>query len=71
MFESNQHLVLTWARRYEGQVLPLPDLVEAGNRGLRNAVEQYDERHGFTFPTYATWWIHQAITRALAERAGG
>ncbi len=64
---SNLRLVVSVARRYRSSSLPLPDLVQEGAFGLIRAVEKFDHRRGFTFSTYATWWIRQAISRAVAE----
>lgn len=64
---ANLRLVVWQARRYRGTSLPLADLVQEGNLGLLRAVESFDHRKGFTFSTYATWWIRQRIRRALAE----
>jgi len=66
--ESNLKLVISVARRYQGQGLALEDLIQEGNIGLIRAVERFDYRRGFKFSTYATWWIRQAITRALADK---
>jgi RNA polymerase primary sigma factor len=64
---ANLRLVVWVARRYRGAGLPLADLVQEGNLGLLRAVETFDHRKGFTFSTYATWWIRQRIGRALAD----
>jgi RNA polymerase sigma factor (sigma-70 family) len=64
---ANLRLVIWVARRYRGAGLPLADLVQEGNLGLLRAVESFDHRKGFTFSTYATWWIRQRIGRALAD----
>jgi RNA polymerase primary sigma factor len=65
--QCNLRLVVSVARRYEGAGLPLLDLVQEGNLGLMRAVDRFDHRKGFKFSTYATWWIRQAIGRALAD----
>lgn len=68
LIHANLRLVMHLARKYGHQGLPVEDLIQEGNIGLIKAVERYDFRRGFKFSTYATWWIKQSITRALADR---
>ena len=68
LIEKNLRLVVSVAKKYRGVGLPFEDLIQEGNIGLMKAIDKYDPERGFRFSTYATWWIRQAVQRAVADK---
>ncbi|MCP8305435.1 MAG: sigma-70 family RNA polymerase sigma factor, partial [archaeon] len=69
LIESNLRLVVSVAKSYQGKGLSLMDLIQEGNLGLMRAIDKFDYRMGYKFSTYATWWIRQYVTRAIADKS--